>query len=95
MGIKRLISVSKSVNKSFPASPAEKPTAEEIALLIGERNAPPKVHAYEIAERLGIDSSSLSLFENGRRALPRGLVVRHYRAALADLKRAKRAGVAA
>lgn len=80
--------VQKSVDKLPTRRPVESP--EVLARLIGTRNAPPKVHAYELAGALGIDPSSLSLFENGRRALPGDLTVADYEQKVADLKRAKR-----
>lgn len=82
--------MTKSVEKLSAGASVDKPTAEELAQLVGERLAPPRIHAYELAARLGIDPSSLSLFETGRRALPHSMGVNSYRQALVDLKRAKR-----
>ena len=83
------MSVRKSVGKS-EAVRRPLPPRDVIDGLVARRIAFPKVNAYEVAARMGIDPASLSRFENGRGGLPRGVTVEHYEAALADLKRAKR-----
>lgn len=90
-----LSEVDRSVVKNSAPSTVDKPSRAELDALVAERNAHPKVHAYELADRLAVSPSAVSTFENGRAALPRGMGVKSYRSALADLKRAKRQGAAA
>ena len=84
------MTVRKSVERS-----QEAPTSEEIAGLLGEQMAPPRVYAYEIAQELGCDPSALSKFINGRGTLPHGQGIASYRAALKACKRRKAQGAAA
>ena len=87
------VSVSKSVDKMPPTETVDKPvlpSEEELSELIAARFAPPKVQQKELARRLGVSASALSKFESGEALIPGGRAAEHYRAALADLKRAKR-----
>lgn len=82
--------VENAVGNFSASSAVDKPSAEELARLIGERLAPPRVLAYELAQELGCDPTSVSRFENGRALLPHGMGVAAYRTALARLKARKR-----
>jgi len=81
-------------NISAPVGVDNRPSAEELAVLIGERLSPPRVMAYELAAELGCDAAGVSRFENGRASLPHGMGVNTYRAALKRIKDRKRGAAA-
>ena len=90
-----LSGVDRSVGKISAAGTVDKPTAEELARLVGERIAPPFVQAQELAAALEITPGMLSKFERGRRGAPAWLGAKAYLKTLEGLKRAKRQGAAA
>lgn len=88
--------VNRSV-RNFQANPAvdnRYPSRRELDRIIAKRNAFPKVMGKELARELGVTPPQLSAFENGiggpdTDALPHGMGVRAYEAALARCKERK------